>query len=81
PGLIVYLAMLAVVAVMGLRVAHHRPEFRSLSLGLLAGLATLHVFGIADALALGAKPGIIFWLALGLITAMNNLTGVQKGDS
>ena len=81
PGLVVYLAMLMVIAFMGLRVARHRPEFRSLSLGLLAGLAALHVFGIADALALGAKPGIIFWLALGLITAMNNLTGVQKGDS
>jgi len=26
----------------------------------------LHVYGLADAIALGAKPGLVFWLLLGL---------------
>ena len=38
---------------------------------VLAGLAAVHVFGLADALALGSKPGIVFWLALGVLAAMN----------
>ena len=39
--------------------------------GLLAGLVALHVFGLADALVLGAKPAVVFWFALGLLAAMN----------
>ena len=51
--------------------AARRPRFRALSLGLLTGLVALHVFGLADALALGSKPGIVFWFALGLLAVMN----------
>jgi putative inorganic carbon (HCO3(-)) transporter len=71
PGLVVYLAILFIAAAVGLRVARRDAGFRSISLGLLAGLAALHIFGLADALALGAKPGLIFWFVLGLLAAMN----------
>lgn len=73
PGLVVYLALLLVAAAAGWRVARADAGLRAVALGLLAGLFALHVFGLADALALGAKPGIMFWFALGLLAAMNNL--------
>lgn len=71
PGLIAYGAVLILAAVIGWRVARRSADLRAVSLGLLAGLAALHVFGLADALALGAKPGLVFWFALGLLAAMN----------
>lgn len=71
PGLAAYLALLFVAAAVGWRVARRDAGYRAISLGLLAGLAALHVYGLADALALGSKPGVVFWLALGLLAAMN----------
>lgn len=73
PGLIVYLALLFVAGGVGWRVAGREGDYRSFSLGLLAGLIAVHVFGLADALALGSKPGVVFWFSLGLLAAMNNL--------
>lgn len=74
PGLAVYGALLLVAAASGWRVARLTPSYRAISLGLLAGLAALHVYGLADALALGSKPGLVFWLVLGLLAAMNQAT-------
>lgn len=73
PGLIVYLALLFVAGAVGWRVARREAGLRSISLGLLAGLIMVHVFGLADALALGSRPGAMFWYSLGLLAAMNNL--------
>ncbi len=71
PGLVAYLALLMVAAAAGWRVARRDRGFRPVSLGLLAGLVGLHVFGLADALVLGAKPALVFWLALGILASMN----------
>ena len=71
PGLVAYLAVLFVAAAVGWRVARRDPGFRAVSQGLLAGLVALHVFGLADALVLGAKAALVFWFALGLLAAMN----------
>ena len=30
----------------------------------------VHIYGLTDAVALGAKPGILFWMLLGLIAAL-----------
>ena len=73
PGLVVYLALLLVAVAVGWRVARADAGLRAVALGLMAGLFALHVFGLADALALGAKPGVVFWFALGLLAAMNGL--------
>ncbi len=43
---------------------------RSLALGLGGGLFTHLVYGMTDAVALGAKPGILFWMLLGLISGL-----------
>jgi putative inorganic carbon (HCO3(-)) transporter len=43
---------------------------RVLALGLGGGLVAHLVYGLTDAVALGAKPGLIFWMLLGLITGL-----------
>ena len=43
---------------------------RCLVVGLGAGLFAHAAFGLFDAVALGAKPGILFWMLLGLIAAL-----------
>jgi putative inorganic carbon (HCO3(-)) transporter len=71
PGLIAYLALLGVAGWIGWRIAQ-TPRNRALALGLVAGLAGLHVYGLTDALAPGSKPGLILWYALGLLSAMSS---------
>ena len=71
PGLIAYLALLGIAGATCWRCARHgAPLVRTTALGLAAGLVGLHVYGLADALALGSKPGVAFWFALGLIAAL-----------
>lgn len=72
PGLIAYLALLALAARCAWQVARQQPAWRPLALGVLAGLVSLHVYGLTDALAPGSKPGLIFWAALGLLAALEN---------
>ena len=69
-GLLAYVAMLIMVGVMAWRVGRVDQSKRPFALGLLGGIIALHLFGLTDALALGAKPGLLLWLAFGLITAM-----------
>jgi len=52
------------------RVRHLRVEGRYLTIGLGASLLAHLVFGLTDAVALGAKPGILFWMLLGLIAGL-----------
>jgi len=43
---------------------------KTLVLGLGGGLFAHLVFGMMDAITLGAKPGIFYWMLLGLITGL-----------
>lgn len=71
PGLIAYLALLGLIAVTTWRVAARHAALRPLSLGILSGILALHLFGLTDALAPGSKPGVVFWYALGLLSALH----------
>ncbi|TRZ52815.1 O-antigen ligase domain-containing protein [bacterium] len=44
---------------------------RSLTLGLGGGLLAHLLYGLTDAVALGAKPGVLFWMLLGLIAGLH----------
>lgn len=46
------------------------PIVRFLVLGLGGGLLAHGIFGMTDAVALGAKPGVLFWMLLGLIACL-----------
>ena len=43
---------------------------RSLALGLGGGLLAHLLYGLTDTVALGAKPGVLFWMLLGLIAGL-----------
>ena len=45
---------------------------RVMVLGLGGGLFGHMIFGMTDAITLGAKPGIFYWLLLGLIVGLYN---------
>lgn len=73
PGLIAYLALLLLSTAVAWQVARQDRHLRPLSLGLLAGLAALHLYGLADALALGAKPAVLLWAVLGFLSVLPRL--------
>lgn len=72
PGLIAYVALLGLAAVVAWKFAPRR------GLPLLAALLALHLYGLTDAVALGSKPGIVFWAALGLLAALAASTDVAQ---
>jgi putative inorganic carbon (HCO3(-)) transporter len=73
PGLIAYLAILLLSFRLLWRVACLDAHWRPFALGLIACLVAFHVFGLADAVAMGAKPSLLFWLLLALIAALYRL--------
>jgi len=81
PGLVAYLALLGLTISVAWQVASIKVEFRPFALGLLAGLVALHIYGLTDALALGSKPGLAFWMGLGLIASMANMSNVKGSYS
>jgi len=86
PGLIAYLALwfgAAGLLMVGIR-STTDPDRRRLISGLAAGMIAYFVFGTADTIALGAKVGIFFWIALALIVVlhekvMSERSGISQG--
>jgi putative inorganic carbon (HCO3(-)) transporter len=74
PGLTAYLALIMASFAVGWQVAKRDRQLRGLSLGLLASLAAFHLFGLADTIALGAKPAVLFWGIIGLLSALPRLS-------
>ena len=75
PGLVAYMATLTLAAFMAVRVFQRGDAFfRAAILGLGGNLVAMHLFGLADAIPLGAKVGILFWMNLGLIASAYRLT-------
>jgi putative inorganic carbon (hco3(-)) transporter len=77
PGLIAYVSLLGLALQQGWYVARQQRELRPIALGLMSGIIALHIFGLADALALGSKPALIFWCMLGLLAVLPRF--VQNG--
>ncbi len=81
PGLIAFLALnvgaLGMLARIwaGRRTTGVRPPLlAAFVLGLAGGLLAHMLYGLLDAVALGAKPGVLWWVLLGLIAALYELT-------
>jgi len=74
PGLIAYLALLGIAGKLCWDTARRSVQLRPLALGLMASLIAFHTYGLADALAPGSKPGLIFWYILGLCAAIERLS-------
>ncbi|HIP70590.1 MAG TPA: hypothetical protein EYH05_04260 [Anaerolineae bacterium] len=59
---------------MAWQTAKWNERLRPLVVGYLAVLAAIHIFGLTDALVLGSKPTLIFWIILGILSAMHRLS-------
>lgn len=72
PALIAYLAILIGAGWMTLEVVRSRMSERMILImhGLAWGQIGFVIFGIADTIPLGAKPGLFFWISLGLMTSI-----------
>lgn len=88
PGLIAFLAVnLGAASVLWQTLkARRRQAQRSvrwdlihwLTLGLSGGLGSHLIYGLADAVALGAKVGFMFWMMLGLISGLYDFAVRRK---
>lgn len=78
PGLVAYLALLTIAAGIGWQAARQDEDLRPFALGLLAGLAGIHIYGQLDTLALGSKPNLLFWMGLGLLAAMKQIVSGKE---
>ena len=72
PGLIAYLTIWIVTIAMLVQVLRGTQDtwLRAVSVGILGCLAGYFVYGITDTVALGAKPGFLWWMLIGLATAL-----------
>ncbi len=75
PGLVAYVGIWAAAFALLWRVSRHSrdPFHRAIALGLAGGLLAQFLFGITDAIALGAKVGIFWWIALALTVSLEKL--------
>ncbi|NIN66705.1 MAG: hypothetical protein GTO63_18860, partial [Anaerolineae bacterium] len=53
---------------------------RLLVAGLFSGMFAHQVFGVMDAITLGAKPGFLLWIILGLVAALYGLEVGQRAS-
>jgi putative inorganic carbon (HCO3(-)) transporter len=79
PGLIAYLAIWFGIGAMLLQIWHNTTSnmARMLDLGFAAALLGFFFYSLGDTIALGAEPGFIFWLLIGLVTGLHRLTYKQ----
>jgi putative inorganic carbon (HCO3(-)) transporter len=74
PGVVAYLAILIGAGWMCLEVSKRAKAawMRDAARGLGAGQLAFLIFGMGDAIPLGGKNGVFFWVSLALIAAMYN---------
>lgn len=71
PGLVAFVALYLGAGWRLLRALRHEQGFRrALAVGVLGGLVAHGAFGCVDAVALGAKPGFLFWWLLALASSV-----------
>jgi len=72
PGLIAYVGLWIGAAVLLWRSWQRAdgPLLQAVAAGIAASLLAYFVYGLFDAVALGARPGFLFWLLLGLAAAL-----------
>lgn len=82
PGLIAYLSLWVVAGALLVKVYRHATErvYRAIAGGLATGLLAHFLFGIADAIPLGAKVGVLFWLALALAVSLHRVALAPEPD-
>lgn len=72
PGAVAYVALLTTFFVCAWRVfrATKSDSMQLLPAGLFSGMLAHQIFGLSDAITLGAKPGFLLWVILGMVAAL-----------
>jgi putative inorganic carbon (HCO3(-)) transporter len=71
-GLAGYVALLAALLRLSIGAVRDRRGFeRQIALGCSLGILGVHLFGIADAVSLGARVGLFQWVAAGFLLAVS----------
>jgi putative inorganic carbon (HCO3(-)) transporter len=72
PGLIAYLALWLTLVAMLVQTLRRSidPQLRAMAIGLCGSLAGYFVYGLTDTVALGARPGVLWWILMGLVVAV-----------
>ncbi|MBI1877582.1 MAG: O-antigen ligase family protein [Chloroflexi bacterium] len=80
PGLIAYLALWLTAGFLLFQVISGSGArfYQVIALGLAGSFTAYFIYGMTDTVALGAKPGFVFWWALGLVMATHNLFHKDK---
>ena len=80
PGLIFYLSTIGIFMWMGWQVIRlgKSVSIKMFAVGLLASQIGFHVYGLVDTISLGAKPGLLFWMQLGLMWSTWQLAETDK---
>ena len=75
PGLVAYVSLWMISGLLLIRVYRHSNGriYRAIAGGLGAGLVAHFMFGMTDAIPLGAKVGASFWLALALVVGLHRV--------
>ena len=81
PGLVAYLGVLTAFGMCAWYVSHgaQSGQAKALNVGLVASMAGYHIYGLADCITLGAKPGVIQWAMWGLMAALANMSSPHAG--
>jgi putative inorganic carbon (HCO3(-)) transporter len=81
-GLVGYVALLLVAGVAAWHTAATGRGLESwVALGALAALVGFHIYGLADALAPGSKPSVVFWVVLGLVAALRKRVAASRAGA
>jgi len=72
PSLVAFISVLAGFWLMGWQVYRHSRDgaTQALALGLGCGMLAHQVYGLTDAVTLGAKPGVFLWIMLGTMAVL-----------
>ena len=75
PGLVAYLSMWIIFSIALWQIWHKATDVwhKTFALAISASLAAYFVYGITDTVALGAKPGFVFWWLLACLFALHKL--------
>lgn len=72
PGLIAYVGFNTACCLAAWRASRRAPTLgmQAVILGLLGGIVAYHIYGLTDAMTLGAKPGAALWVMYGLVAVV-----------
>jgi putative inorganic carbon (HCO3(-)) transporter len=83
PGLVAYMSIWIVTGLLLVAVYRRseRRAYRAMSAGLGAGLIAHFTFSITDAIPLGAKVGVLFWLTLAMVVALHRVAVAGRSET